>query len=68
MFSLLCFSLSFLNLGLNNLDVVLGSVIKEIIKLTHKVTVSVWIYHAIQSMNWTLFPIAHGNLEQKFKW
>lgn len=53
MFSLLHFSLSFLNLGLNNLDVALGSVIKEVINVTHKVTVSVWIYYAIKSMNWT---------------
>lgn len=68
MLSLLCFSLSFLNLGLSNLDVVLGSVSKEVIRVTHKVTVSVWIYHAIQSMNWTLFSIVHGSLEQKFKW
>lgn len=45
----------------------MGSVIKEAIRVIQKVTVSVWIYHAVQSMNWTLFAIAHGNLEQKFK-
>lgn len=68
MFSLLCFSLSSLNLGLNNLDVALGSVIKEVISMTHMVTVSVWIYDAVKSMTWTLFAVAYGNLEQKFKW
>lgn len=67
-FSPLCFSVPFLNLGLNNLDTVLRSMINEVIRVTDKIMVSMSIYHSTQSMNMAHLAIARGNLEQKFKW
>jgi len=40
--------------------------INEVIRVTHKIMVSVSIYHSIQSMNMAYPAIGHGNLEQKF--
>lgn len=68
MFSLRCFSVPFLNLGLNNLDTVLKPMINEFIRVTHKITVSMLNYNSTQSMNMAHLAIEHGNLEQKFIW
>lgn len=68
MFIPLCFSVSFLNLGLSNFDALLRSMINEVIRVTYSIMVSMLIYLSTQSMNRAHLATACRNWEQKFKW